>query len=66
MTENTQKSSVVDALFDVATQWTAVGLGFGKQALVQAAKTLETTAKSLDELAKSLTAKPESDAPAAK
>ncbi len=49
-----EKSSIVDAIFDIGTGWAAIGLKAGKAALEQSAKTLETTAKALDGFAKEL------------
>ncbi len=52
-----RRASVVDAVFDIGTQWAALGLNLGKVALEQSARTLEATAKSLEVLAKELEAK---------
>lgn len=46
--------SLVDTLFDVGMGWAAHGLTIGKLALLQSAKTLETTAKTLEKLAAEL------------
>jgi hypothetical protein len=53
-TKTDEKSSVVDAIFDIGTGWAALGLKAGKAALEQSAKTLETTARALDGFAKEL------------
>ncbi len=46
--------SLVDTLFDVGMGWAAHGLTIGKLALLQSARTLETTAKTLEKLAAEL------------
>jgi hypothetical protein len=48
------KSSLVDAIFDIGTEWATLGLKAGKAALEQSAKTLETTARALDGFAREL------------
>jgi hypothetical protein len=53
-TTDASKSSLVDTIFDIGTEWAALGLKAGKAALEQSAKTLETTAKALDGFAREL------------
>ena len=53
-TTEAAKSSLVDTIFDIGTEWAALGLKAGKAALEQSAKTLESTAKALDGFARDL------------
>jgi len=48
-------STLVDKMFDIGTAWAAAGLGFGKTALEQSARTLEKGAKKLETLSSNLT-----------
>jgi hypothetical protein len=43
-------STFVDALFDIGLSWADFGVGQGKRALEQSAKTLEKVAQSLSDL----------------
>jgi hypothetical protein len=43
-------STFVDALFDIGLSWADFGVGQGKRALEQSAKTLEKVAQSLNDL----------------
>jgi hypothetical protein len=45
-----KESTFVDALFDIGLSWADFGVGQGKRALEQSAKTLEKVAQSLNEL----------------
>jgi len=49
--EATVPGSIVDTVFDLGTTWAAYGLNVGKTALVEAARALETSAKTLGDLA---------------
>jgi hypothetical protein len=43
-------STLVDTLFDIGLSWAEFGVGQGKRALQQSARTLEKVAASLNEL----------------
>jgi hypothetical protein len=45
-----KSSTFVDALFDIGLSWADFGVGQGKRALEQSAKTLEKAAQSLSDL----------------
>ena len=47
-------STFVDALFDIGLAWADFGVGQGKRAVEQSAKTLEKVAHSLSELQQKL------------
>jgi hypothetical protein len=47
-------STLVDTLFDIGLSWADFGVGQGKRALEQSAKTLEKVAASLAELQQKL------------
>jgi hypothetical protein len=49
-----RKSSIVDAIFDVAEGWAVYGLNVAKLALEQSAKTLEKTSKAIDDVKTSI------------
>jgi hypothetical protein len=47
VTEKKKPSTLVDTLFDIGLSWADFGVGQGKRALEQSAKTLEKVAASL-------------------
>ena len=49
-----KKSTLVDTLFDIGLSWADFGVGQGKRALEQSAKTLEKVAQSLSEFQEKL------------
>lgn len=48
--EDKTASTLVDTLFDIGLAWAEFGVGQGKRALENSAKTLEKVAQSLNEL----------------
>jgi hypothetical protein len=54
VTEKKKPSTLVDTLFDIGLSWADFGVGQGKRALEQSAKTLEKVAASLAELQQKL------------
>jgi hypothetical protein len=52
--ESGKKSTFVDTLFDIGLSWADFGVGQGKRALEQSAKTLEKVASSLNDLQQKL------------
>jgi hypothetical protein len=48
--EDNTVSTLVDTLFDIGLAWAEFGVGQGKRALENSAKTLEKVAQSLNEL----------------
>jgi hypothetical protein len=49
-----KKGTLVDTIFDIGLSWAEFGVGQGKKALENSAKTLETLAHSLDDLQQKL------------
>jgi hypothetical protein len=56
MNTNEKRSSLVDAVFDVALAWTEHGLSLAKLALEGSARAMERTAKSIDTVKTTLAA----------
>ncbi len=54
MVEDKTASTLVDTLFDIGLAWAEFGVGQGKRALENSAKTLEKVAQSLNELQEKL------------
>ena len=52
--EDKTTSTLVDTLFDIGLAWAEFGVGHGKRALENSAKTLEKVAQSLNELQEKL------------
>jgi hypothetical protein len=52
--EDETASTLVDTLFDIGLAWAEFGVGQGKRALENSAKTLERVAQSLNELQEKL------------
>jgi hypothetical protein len=57
-TENTTRNEFVQSLVDLGTEWAALGISFGTQALERSAKTLSLAARSLDAISKGLDRRP--------
>lgn len=59
-TENNSpaRNEFVQSLVDLGTEWVALGISFGTQALERSAKSLELAARSLDTISKGLDRRP--------
>ncbi|MFO0616239.1 MAG: hypothetical protein U0414_26835 [Polyangiaceae bacterium] len=60
------RNEFVQSLVDLGTEWVALGISFGTQALERSAKSLELAARSLDTISKGLERRPRPTAEAAK
>lgn len=58
------KNEFVQSLVDLGTEWVALGISFGTQALERSARSLELAARSLDTISKGLDRRTRADAPA--
>lgn len=52
------RNEFVQSLVDLGTEWVALGISFGTQALERSAKSLELAARSLDTISKGLDRRP--------
>jgi hypothetical protein len=52
--ETTPRNEFVQSLVDLGTEWVALGISFGTQALERSARSLELAARSLDTISKGL------------
>lgn len=63
-TDTQPRNEFVQSLVDLGTEWVALGISFGTQALERSARSLELAARSLDTISKGLDRRPRTAASA--